>query len=147
MNVITSFKEKRLAKQIKFERQLLKELSIKKLKNNVDQFFGKCELTANLLLNAGIEEACYDVAIEAYILGGQFSRFGYYGETIEQIKLRCENEFYHFVETLYNFFLYWGAENNSVASDQLYDICEQFVDYWWLNGYDNGERHYKLKLH
>ena len=31
-------------------------------------------------MNSGIEEACYDVAIEAYLLGANMSRFGFYGE-------------------------------------------------------------------
>ena len=34
-------------------------------------------------MNSGIEEACYDVAIEAFLLGAKMSRFGYYGEDVE----------------------------------------------------------------
>lgn len=147
MNVITSFKDRRVAKQLKFERQLLRGLSLNKLKSEVKHFFGSSHLTATLLVNVGIEEACFDVAIEAYLLGGNFSRFAYYGETVEMIKQRCESERRHLIDTLYNFFLYWGDRNESVASEQLYYLCEHFVENWWRAGFTEGERQYKLRLH
>lgn len=147
MNVITSLKDKRVEKQLKFERQLLRALSINSLKNRVQQFFGSSHLTAGLLMNTGIEEACFDVAIEAYLLGGKFSRFGYYGESIEEIKRRCEEENRHLIDTLYNFLLYWGEGNESVASEGLYYLCDQYVDSWWMEGFEKGERQYKLRLH
>lgn len=147
MNIITTLKERRVEKQLKFERQLLRHISINSLKGKVQQYFGSSQLTSGLLMNAGIEEACYDVAIEAYLLGGQFSKFGYYGESIEKIQNRCEHENRHLIDTLYNFLLYWGEGNESVASEGLYYLCEQFVDNWWFDGFENGERQYKLRLH
>ncbi len=98
-------------------------------------------------MNSGIEEACYDVAIEAYLLGAKFSRFGYYGENISAVKPRCEKEERHLIDTLYNFFLFWGKGEEGVGSEELYYLCEQYVDSWWREGFMKGEKKYKLRLH
>ncbi|MFD2445196.1 YbaK family protein [Bacillus sp. CGMCC 1.16607] len=147
MNVITTLKDKRRDKQIKYERTVLRDLSINMLKGRVQKFFGSTRFTQNLLLQSGIEEACYDVAIEAYLLGAKFSRFGHYGEAMESIRQRCATEEKHFIDTLYNFLTYLGSFDEGVYSESLYYLCEQYVGEWWLEGFKKGERRYKLRLH
>lgn len=147
MNVITTFKEKKREKQIKYERTLLRDISIQMLKARVKQYFGSSRLASGLLMKAGIEEACYDVAIEAYLLGARMSRFGYYGETIESVKQRCEDDVKHLSDTLYNFLLYWGHGEEATLSESLFYICEEYVQSWWREGFQKGERRHKLRLH
>lgn len=147
MNVITTLTEKRRAKQIKYERSMLRDISINSLKKKVQQYFGSSRLTSNLLMNSGIEEACYDVAIEAYLLGANMSKFGYYGEELTQVRKRCIKEEKHLVDTLYNFLLYWGKNEEASMSESLYYLCEQYVDSWWKEGFSKGERKHKLRLH
>jgi hypothetical protein len=147
VNVITTFVEKKRAKQLKYEKSVLREISVKMLKERVQQYFGSSQLTQSLIMNSGIEEACYDVAIEAFLLGANMSRFGYYGEQAQEVKLRCQQEEKHFVDTLYNFLLYWANGEEGIMSESLYAQCEQFVNSWWLEGFHKGERRIKLKLH
>lgn len=147
MNVITSFTEKKRMKQINYEKSVLREISLKVLKERVQQFFGSFRFTQSLVMNRGIEEACYDVAIEAFLLGASLSRFGLYGEEAKQVKLRCVNEERHLVDTLYNFMLYWGSNDEGVLSESLYYLCEQYINSWWMDGFYKGERRIKLKLH
>lgn len=147
MNVITTFKEKKREKQIKYERTLLKDISIQMLKGRVKQYFGSSRLASGLLMKAGIEEACYDVAIEAFLLGARMSRFGYYGETIDSVQQRCEQDVKHLSDTLYNFLLYWGHGEEATLSESLFYICEQYVHSWWGEGFHKGERRHKLRLH
>ncbi|MBA4538716.1 YbaK family protein [Bacillus aquiflavi] len=147
MNVITTLKEKREEKQMNFEKTLLRELSIKQLKKRVYNYFGSSRFTTGLLMNSGIEEACFDVGIEAYLLGGHFSRFGYFGESIEEIMKRCEYELKHLTETFYYFFLYWSKGIEGVVDEGLYYLCEQYIESWWREGFQKGERQYKLRLH
>jgi hypothetical protein len=147
MNVITTFKDKKREKQIKYERNVLKDISIQSLKGRVKTYFGSSKLTSGLLMKAGIEEACYDVAIEAFLLGARMSRFGYLGETVESVKLRCEKEVKHLYDTLYNFLLYWGHGEEATLSESLAYTCEQYVDSWWREGFQKGERRHKLRLH
>ncbi|WML55582.1 YbaK family protein [Neobacillus sp. PS3-12] len=147
MNVITTFKDKQREKQIKYERSVLKDLSINKLKERVKQYFGSSRIASSFVMNTGIEEACYDVALEAYLLGAKFSKFGYYGEGIEEVKDRCYFEEKHLIDTLYNFLLYWGNGEEGTMSESLYYMCEQYINVWWREGFEKGERRHKLRLH
>ncbi|MGE6261251.1 YbaK family protein [Heyndrickxia sporothermodurans] len=147
MNVITSFNEKRRERQIKYERKLLKELSIQSLKKSVQEHFGSERIEGGIWIQQGVEEGCYDVAIEAYLLGGQFSRFSHYGETVDEIKRRCRNEIAHLTDTLYNFWLYWKFGDQGFIQESIFYTCEQFVDYWWMEGFVKGEQRRKLRLH
>ncbi|MFE8703882.1 DUF2521 family protein [Cytobacillus sp. FJAT-54145] len=147
MNVITTFKEKKREKRLKYEKSVLREISLKSLKERVKQYFGSSKLTSSLILQSGIEEACYDIAIEAYLLGAHFSRFGFYGESVESVKDRCKKEEKHLIDTLYNFLLYWGKGTESVYNESLYYLCEQYVESWWMEGFRKGERRHKLRLH
>ncbi|MDQ0272620.1 YbaK family protein [Cytobacillus purgationiresistens] len=147
MTLITTFEDKRREKQMKYEKSVLKEISIKNLKEKVKDFFGSSQLVIGLLKNPGVEEACYDVAIEAYLLGAHYSRFGAAGETMEMAQARCKKEKTHFADTLYNFLLYWGNGGEGVMSESLYYLCEQYVNVWWTEGFSNGQRRHKLRLH
>lgn len=146
MNVVTTFYQKKREKQLKYEKSVLREISIKALQERVRQIFGSSNLTSSLLLHSGIEEACYDVAIEAYLLGAHFSRFGYYGEPIENVRKRCRREETHLIDTLYNFLLLWESEEG-VYHESLYYLCDCYVDSWWVEGFQNGQRRHKLRLH
>ncbi|RHW33941.1 DUF2521 family protein [Neobacillus notoginsengisoli] len=147
MNVITSFTEKRREKQIKYERSVLRELSINVLKKRVQDYFGSVRLQAGLFQNPGIQEACYDVALEAFLLGANFSKFGFVGEDLDSILSRCEAEESHLIDTLFNFLLYWGGGDDGIYSESLYLTCEQYVRTWWLDGYEKGRLRQKLRLH
>jgi len=147
VNVITTFKEKHREKQIKYERSVLKDLSIKMLKERVQQYFGSTRITSNFIMNTGIEEACYDVALEAYLLGAKFSKFGYHGEDLEEVRMRCFKEEKHLIDTLYNFLLYWGHGEEGAMSESLYYLSEQYVHVWWREGYEKGQMRHKLRLH
>ena len=147
MNLITTFKEKRREKQIKYERSVLKDLSIKMLKERVQQYFGSTRIASSFIMNSGVEEACYDVALEAYLLGAKFSKFGYYGEEFDAVRMRCFNEEKHLIDTLYNFLLYWGNGEEGGMSESLYYSCEQYVQVWWREGFEKGRRRHKLRLH
>lgn len=147
MNVITTFNEKRREKQIKYERSVLKDLSINELKKRVQDYFGSTRLSSTLYQNPGIQEACYDVALEAYLLGAHFSKFGSKGEKAEQALGRCEHEETHLIDTLFNFLLYWGGGDEGFYSESLYFNCEQYVRTWWHDGFEKGMRRQKLRLH
>lgn len=146
MNVITTFVEKKREKQLKYEKSVLREISVKTLKERVQQYFGSSRITQSIVMHVGIEEACYDVAIEAYLLGAHMSKFGVYGEKAEDVKKRCEKEEKHIIDTLYNFLLYWGGGQEGVMSESLYYLCKQYVNSWWMDGFHKGQRSPRNKL-
>lgn len=147
MNVVTTFFEKRREKQIKYEKSVLRDLSIKELKERTNVFFNDSNFVLNHSVDSSFIETCYDVAIESYLLGAQFSKFGYFGESVEQVRNRSANEEKDLVDTLYHFLLYWGDDGETFYCDSLYSMCRQFVETWWFEGFVKGERRYKLRLH
>ncbi|MED4967511.1 YbaK family protein [Heyndrickxia coagulans] len=144
--VITTLSAKRRERQMKAERNLLRELPVEVLKKSFQSHFGSFRINGGAWMEQGIEEGCYDVAIEAYLLGGHYSRFGYYGEPAEQAKKRCETELKHITDTLYNFWLYCTFGNDTMQ-ESIYYTCEQFADYFWSYGFKKGEQRRKLRLH
>lgn len=147
MNVITTLKEKRKEKQITYERKMLRELSLEGLKRKVNELFSEF-LQTRAVFQTTLEDGCVDVAIEAYLLGAKFSKFGYYGENAVHVKQRCSRELKYFTDSLFDYFLYWGNIGDSdFVNESLYYTCEYFVDYWWSEGFQKGEKRYRLRLH
>ncbi|CAG9622180.1 YbaK family protein [Sutcliffiella rhizosphaerae] len=147
MNIVTTFKEKRREKQLKYERKMLREISLEILRTKVKDFFTPY-LKNKRQHTSAIEEGCLDIAIESYLLGASYSRFGYFGEGVEKVKTRCLIEEKYLNDTLYDYFLYWGIQpENDLANESFYRTCEAFVDYWWREGFHKGEKRYRMRLH
>lgn len=145
MNIITGLEERQREKQLKYERRILREISMVRLQERVREFFAEDRI---VYLSELLEEACFDVAVEAFLLGGNYSRFGYYGESEEEARQRSEAEEKHLIDTLYNFILYWGKIGDlDLYSEGLYYRCTAFVGIWWQEGFSAGTKYYKLRLH
>lgn len=142
MNVDTTFAEKKRQKQLKFERKLLGDLSLNTMRKSVLSSFGKLRIP-----DEGLEEACYDVAIEAYLNGACASRFYKYKESIERVQDRCRHELEHFADTLYHFWLYWDYSRENLSEADVMKASEAFVFLWWREGYQRGVQRQKLRLH
>ena len=141
VNSIVNLQERRREKQINYERKMLRELSLENMKGRFLQYFGKDYIDV-------VEDGCVDVAIEAYLLGASYSKFGYYGESEDAVRIRCFQEEKHLIDTLFYFILYWGKIGESDAYQEgLYRCCEGYVGAWWKDGFTTGEKRFKMKLH
>ncbi|MGG1689352.1 DUF2521 family protein [Heyndrickxia ginsengihumi] len=146
MNDLISLASKRRERQIKYERKLLRELPVQALKKSIQSHFNFIRLNGGAWIQRSAEEGCGDLAIEFFLLGGHYSRFGFYGETIEQTKKRCAKELKELTDTLYNDWQLWTDETGTMQ-ESLYYTCEQFIDYWWTEGFKKAEKRRKLRLH
>lgn len=147
MAVITTFKEKRKEKQLKYERRMLRELSYEEIKKIVNEYFHHY-FRVGLSFSSVIEEGCVDIAIETYLLGASYSKFGYYGESIEAVEARCYQQEKNYTDALYDFITYWGQiGEDAMVNESLYYACEHFVHRWWTEGFRKGEKRYKMRLH
>lgn len=148
VNVITTFPQKRRERQIRFERSVLRELSIEALKMSVRHFFGSFESEGGSQLVSAIEEGCYDIAIESFLIGIQYSRLGYYGVPWEEIRMRSEKELSSFSQGLSEFIHYWTrGEEEQRIDEKLLESCKLYVENWFQEGFLKGKMKYKLKLH
>ncbi|EOP77004.1 hypothetical protein KOW_05223 [Bacillus cereus VDM006] len=142
MNVIVSLQEKQKEKQLKYERKMLRELSLKTLRSNIRAVFDMKEL------HRQYEDYCIELGIESYLLGARYSKFGYYGESFFDVKYRALEEEQQLTEMLFQFLTSMTMrEIESNDKELLYESCEQFISSWWREGYEKGERRYRLKLH
>ncbi|MCI0767172.1 DUF2521 family protein [Bacillus sp. TL12] len=142
MNVIITLQEKQKEKQLKYERKMLRELSLKTLRSNIRDAFDMKEL------HRQYEDYCIELGIESYLLGARYSKFGYYGESFFDVKYRALEEEQQLTEMLFQF-LTSTTMREIEANDEelLYESCAQFISSWWREGYEKGERRYRLKLH
>ncbi|MDF2947584.1 MAG: hypothetical protein K0S51_2263 [Bacillales bacterium] len=145
MKLYTNFKEKRIAKQKRFEKQVLQELSLNELKEVFNNCFGPF-LNLNRLKVDNIETYGMDYAIEAFLLGASISKFGYYGESLEYVKERTALKEKKFVDALYCIIGEKIPYEEEVYFETLYRICKEYIKFWWNLGFDKGQKRYKLKL-
>ncbi|KFM99153.1 DUF2521 family protein [Bacillus clarus] len=142
MNVIVSLQEKQKEKQLKYERKMLRELSLKTLRSNIRDAFDMQEL------HRQYEDYCIELGIESYLLGARYSKFGYYGESFFDVKYRALEEEQQLTEMLFHFLASMAMrEIESKDEEVLYESCQRFISLWWREGYEKGERRYRLKLH
>jgi hypothetical protein len=146
-NIDTSFLTRRRERQIKFERSVLRELSLAVLKKSVQNYFAGLLTNSGLLFDQVIEEGCYDVALEVYLLGSSYSRLGYYGKPIEEVKASSLEERRNFSKALQDFIAYWGAKLDEQNEPRLESQCDAFVDHWFMEGFMKGKMKYKMRLH
>lgn len=145
MTVVTTFMEKQREKRWKFERKLLGELSILKLKEDAKIHFAPL-FSMQFSHCPFLVEPCMDTAIDAYLLGAEFSRFGYFGETSIEAKNRCEKELNEIYYQLFDLLEPWFQYRNPTL-DSLALAVQYFVEKWWEKGFLEGEKKYKLRLH
>ena len=148
MNIDTSFTMRRRERQIRFERSVLREMSLELLKKSFQTYFGTLFTHGKFVFGDAIQEGCYDVAIEAYLSGSRYSRLNHYGEPIESLKSKSFSERRSLAKTLEEFILYWGnMQEETKYNEALPSSCENFVNYWWEEGLKKGTMKYKMKVH
>ncbi|WP_017729553.1 YbaK family protein [Halalkalibacterium ligniniphilum] len=145
MTVISTFSQKKREKQWKFERKVLRELKLVHVKKDIQEQFQSI-VPFHFLTHPFLMDPCTDMAIDAYLLGAEYSRFGYFGETIEQVKKRCHDEVTELSHYVFDLLHGWYSESDFIL-DSLKIASEVFVDRWWERGFHEGEKRYRLRLH
>lgn len=141
MNLITNFREKRRVKQINFEKNLLRELKIMQLRSQLKESFSYF-IDAEGQQRKAREDYCLELVVETYLLGARYSRFGYYGEPLENVKRRSEKESDWLTYLFYSSI--FGRKDDIQV--EPFNQCKSFLNNWWLDGYLKGERRHRLRL-
>ncbi|MBU9720184.1 MULTISPECIES: DUF2521 family protein [Bacillaceae] len=146
MNVITNLGERRRKKQWKFERNMLRSLSIDDMRKDVNEHFFSQLIGAETVSKLYLMDFCLDIGIDAYLLGSEYGRFGYYGETPDQAQTRCEEELETFTTQTASQFSAWFTLTEDEKFIQ-FERSRAFINRWWKKGFQEGERRYRLRLH
>ncbi|WP_246421748.1 DUF2521 family protein [Texcoconibacillus texcoconensis] len=145
MNVITTFGERQRQKQWKFERNILRNLSVQSLRKDVQQQFLRF-LPLDQIGQMYVEDYCLDIGVDSYLLGASFSRFGYYGDTAEKTMDRCREQIEEYIDQVKHHLYAWtyGME---VDEEEFVEAGKAFVRRWWMKGFEEGEKQHRLKMH
>ncbi|GAE32900.1 YbaK family protein [Halalkalibacter hemicellulosilyticus] len=143
--VVTTLADKRREKQWKFERSVLKSLSLKELKKDVQWHF-ESVFPAYMLSHPFLVDPCMDMAIDAYLLGADYAKFGYYGESEMDVKKRCDEELTEITHMVFYMMQGWLTDTEYVL-DSLKVATDAFVHNWWIKGFREGEKRYRMRLH
>jgi hypothetical protein len=146
LTIITTFQEKKRVKRLQFEKKLLRELSLQQLQEGVKQNFQEY-VHPTYVYYLAIEDGCVDIAIESYLLGASYSRFGYFGETTHEVKNRSYKEISGYVDYLYDFINTWLGRTSDMSTEGLYLSCDYYINHWWEIGFTEGLKKFRLRLH
>lgn len=141
-----SFQDKIREKQLKYERTMMKEISLKEIKKSVDSCFGH-HFHIGLLNKGRIEEGCMDFAVESFLIGAKYSKFGCSGEALVDVQNRSRLEDKALLDEMYEYLLNWGQkEEYMLANESIYIASGHFLNIWWKEGYLRGMKRRKLRL-
>lgn len=143
-NVITVFKERQRHKRIEFERRILTEVSLSELTEDIKEMFSPFFSDA-ILYKGDVENVCIDIAIEAYLLGAEYSKFSCQGEPMRKVQERCFILEKALIEALFEYWTFWRSSRG--YEDSLQIACDVFVSNWWKKGYEKGVMRRRLRLH
>ena len=146
MMIFENLKEKRREKQRKYEQSVLRDIHIKDIRKSARNIF--IQPVFNFYSSfEEIERIIIDYAIEFYLYGASFGKWGYYGEGFIQVKTRMKGKEKFFI---HEFFieLYEKLRDPIDLSvrEKLYQCVETFVESWIQKGFQNGMRKYKLRF-
>ncbi len=145
MNVIFTLGERRKEKQWKYQRSMLRTLSINDMKKDVQRrfFAHEDEETVSQLY---LQDFCLDIGIDTFLLGAEFARFGYYGETEFMVMQRCTEEIKAQIDQTVAQFTAWLNLDQSQANVYK-EVATGYIYEWWRRGFDEGKKRYQLRLH
>lgn len=140
---IKNIHDRQQQKEATFERNVLQELRLETVEQESDTFLQPF-LSESLRRHPGITEMAIDIGIDAFLLGARFSKFGYHGEKITDVKKRCAAQEKELMDMLFTY--YETLLSYTSAIDSLYLACDLYIDRWWQEGYTVGKRRYLLRM-
>ncbi|MBL3649959.1 YbaK family protein [Bacillus sp. RHFS10] len=146
MAEVLSFMDVKRQKDYELEKNLLKELSLRQIilsvKDCLEPLFPFLDDERDI-----ISEGCIDFAIEAYLLGGRFGIFGYYGESMQSISARSASEEEELRMEFFDYLYNWIHEQYATFDkNKVYEAARKFIKDWWTEGFVQREKQCKLRM-
>ena len=143
---IVNFVQKKREKEWKYEKSVLRELSIKQLRLSVKTAFrlkGPIYIIKQL---RELEESTLDCAVEAYLLGASYSSKYINDFSVEKTKLRCKGQMNQINIILKQYIEYYFAKYELPMVEDIVIQSENLVWHWWNEGYKAGVKRKKLRM-
>lgn len=145
INTVLNLASFRKDKKIQYERDMLKDFSLETLGRHYRHLAKGLKCLPGCSLEPA-EDHCYDIAVEAFLLGAAYSKFSRYGEPIEKIKERSQSEIRMLTNQLFHYLIQPVENVSAFIEDTLYYLSDEYVMIWWLEGYSKGKNRLKLRF-
>ncbi|SDI07779.1 Protein of unknown function [Alteribacillus persepolensis] len=144
MGIVVSLEPHRVKKEWQEEKKLLQYLRVEEIQVTAEKMFVPVFSQFHFPYSF-LEEACLDMALEAFLSGGKFSRYVENGELEFRFKMQAVLAINKITTELHDFMSGWVEEPAAKRSD-LKDIVEVFITYWWKRGLQAGTQRSLLRL-
>ncbi|KGX84372.1 DUF2521 family protein [Pontibacillus litoralis] len=137
----------RLNKQMRFERNLLRELILEEVHQDVEVSF-RFWFHSYYVYDTAIREEALEQAMEAFLLGAEASILKCNGQSEGAIREQYSEELSSMAEDFYDYLDYWqeATSRHGWFHIRAKDTCSAFFYRWWELGLKKGERRKRLRL-
>ncbi|MFD2707261.1 DUF2521 family protein [Salibacterium lacus] len=139
MGIVISLEPHRIQKEWKEEKRLLQDLDAQEVKATAEKVFTpvfhRFEFSYSFL-----EEACMDLALEAFLSGGKFSRYVENRALPFTFQLQAAAAAGGIAEELYEFMQCWVEDDPGCYYKEMKEAVDSFIMYWWKRGLETGVR-------
>ncbi|MFC0525748.1 DUF2521 family protein [Pontibacillus salicampi] len=144
---VVPLEQLRLNKQLAFERNLLRELTLDEVQKDVEGSFRSLFLSY-YVYDTAIREEAVEQAMEAYLLGAEASQYLCNGDDVKEVSSRYRVELDTIVYDFYDYLDYWqeATARNGWFALRGERICRDFFQRWWTLGMEKGKIRRRLKL-
>ena len=141
---LINFQIKKREKDWKFERDILRELSITNLRLSVEMTFRTDGPVYILSHFRPLLDTAFDCAVEAYLLGATNSHS--LNDSLEKISKQRPQQIEVTATILKQYVEYYFAKYRFPMIQKIFIQCEHLIYFWWLEGYKVGKKRKKLRL-
>ncbi|MGY4691785.1 DUF2521 family protein [Salibacterium sp. K-3] len=146
MGVVISLEPHRIKKEWREEKRLLQDLQVQEIKETAEKVFipvfDHFQFSYSFL-----EEACMDLALEAFLSGGKYSRYVEDRALPFKFQVQAAAAIGLIASELYEFMVCWVEEDPDDEQPVMKEAVESFITYWWKRGLEAGVRRKLLHFH
>ncbi|WP_240377753.1 DUF2521 family protein [Bacillus piscicola] len=144
MGVVVALEPHRIKREWEEEKKLLGEISVNDIQLTAKEIFTPVFTTFHFSYSF-LEEACMDLALEAFLSGGKFSKFVENNSLPFRYKLRAVVIIGGIASELYTFISGW-VEGPQAGDEEIKGAVEEYITFWWKKGLEAGYRRKRLGL-
>ncbi|MFZ4454432.1 DUF2521 family protein [Salibacterium aidingense] len=146
MGVVISLEPHRIKREWEQEKKLLQDIQVQEVQATAKKVFIPVFEYFQFPYSF-LEEACMDLALEAFLSGGKFSRYVEDRALPFKFQVQAAATIGLIAKELHEFIKSWVDEDPACDRAEMKEAVESFITYWWKRGLEAGTRRQLLRFH